>query len=68
MDNLIIILIIVIYGVYKIVNRICENKELLESDDSDIYNILGKVIDENRELWQRLLRKEEGENFEQEKR
>ena len=58
MDNLIIILIIVIYGIYKIVNRICENKELLESDDSDIYIIIDKLIDENRELMERLLEKE----------
>lgn len=58
MDNLIIILIIVIYGVYKIVNRICENKELLESDDSDIYFIIDKLVDENRELMERLLEKE----------
>lgn len=58
MDNLIIILIIVIYGVYKIVNRICENKELLESDDSDIYIIIDKLVDENRELMERLLEKE----------
>lgn len=60
MDNLIIILIIVIYGVYKIVNRICENKELLESDDSDIYFIIDKLVDENRELMERLLEKEVG--------
>lgn len=58
MDNIIIILIIVIYGVYKIVNRICENKELLESDDSDIYFIIDKLVDENRELMERLLEKE----------
>lgn len=58
MDNLIIILIIVIYGVYKIVNRICENKELLESDDRDIYIIIDKLVDENRELMERLLEKE----------
>lgn len=58
MDNLIIILIIVIYGVYKIVNRICENKELLESDDNDIYIIIDKLVDENRELMERLLEKE----------
>lgn len=58
MDNLIIILIIVIYGIYKIVNRICENKELLESDDSDIYFIIDKLVDENRELMERLLEKE----------
>ncbi len=58
MDNLIIILIIVIYGLYKIVNRICENKELLESDDSDIYFIIDKLVDENRELMERLLEKE----------
>ena len=58
MNTFVIIVIIVIYGIYKIVNRICENKELLESDDSDIYNILDKVIDENRELWERLLEKE----------
>ena len=48
MDNLIIILIIVIYRIYKIVNRICGNKELLESDDSDIYFIIDKLVDENR--------------------
>lgn len=60
MDNLIIILIIVIYGVYKIVNRICENKELLESDDSDIYFIIDKLVDENRELMERLLKEEVG--------
>lgn len=58
MDNLIIILIIVIYGLYKIVNRICENKELLESNDSDIYFIIDKLVDENRELMERLLEKE----------
>lgn len=58
MDNLIIILIIVIYAIYKIVNRICENKELLESDDSDIYFIIDKLVDENRELMERLLEKE----------
>lgn len=58
MDRLIIILIIVIYGLYKIVNRICENKELLESDDSDIYFIIDKLVDENRELMERLLEKE----------
>lgn len=58
MDNLIIILIIVIYGLYKIVNRICENKELMESDDSDIYFIIDKLVDENRELMERLLEKE----------
>lgn len=58
MDNLIIILIIVIYGLYKIVNRICENKKLLESNDSDIYFIIDKLVDENRELMERLLEKE----------
>lgn len=59
MDNLIIILIIVIYGVYKIVNRICEHKEMMEEDDdSDIYFIIDKLIDENRELMERLLKKE----------
>lgn len=58
MDRLIIILIIVIYGVYKIVNRICEHKELLKSDDSDIYDIINKLVDENRELMERLLEKE----------
>lgn len=58
MDNLIIILIIVIYGLYKIVNRICDNKELLESNDSDIYFIIDKLVDENRELMERLLEKE----------
>ena len=58
MDNLIIILIIVIYGLYKIVNRICENKELLESNDSDIYNVINNLVDENRELMERLLEKE----------
>lgn len=58
MDRLIIILIIVIYGVYKIVNRVCEHKELLKSDDSDIYDIINKLVDENRELMERLLEKE----------
>lgn len=58
MDRLIIVIIIVIYGIYKIVNRICENKELLESDDSDIYFIIDKLVDENRELMERLLEKE----------
>ena len=58
MDNLIIILIIIIYGLYKIVNRICENKELIENDENDIYVIMNKLIDENKELMERLLEKE----------
>lgn len=58
MNTFVIIVIIVIYGIYKIVNRICENKELLESDDSDIYSIIDKLVDENRELMERLLEKE----------
>ena len=58
MDRLIIILIIVIYGVYKVVNRICEHKELLKSDNSDIYNVINNLVDENRELMERLLEKE----------
>ena len=59
MDNLIIILIIIIFGIYKIVNRICEHKEMMEEDDdSNIYVIIDKLIDENRELMERLLEKE----------
>lgn len=63
MNTFVIIVIIGIYGIYKIVDRTLEHKELLEEADSDIYNILGKVIDENRELWERLLEKEEVENL-----
>ena len=55
MDRLIIVIIIVIYGLYKVVNRICEHKELLKSD---IYNVINNLVDENRELMERLLEKE----------
>lgn len=58
MDNLIIIFIIGVYGAYKVLDRAYEHKELLENEDDNAYAIIDKLIDENRELMERLLEKE----------
>ena len=62
MDNLIIILIIVIYGVYKIVGRVFEYKEMMEEDCSDLYDLINRLLNENRELYEKLLYEKEKRN------
>ena len=52
MENIIIILIITIYGIYKLVDRICEAVEtsIMSQEESDEIQTIEMLIEQNREL------------------
>lgn len=55
MDNIILILIITVYAIYKIVDRVCETIEMQR--DSEEYKTIDKLLDENIRLQEELFEK-----------
>lgn len=64
MDNIILIIIILAYSIYKIVDRVCETIDMKK--DSEEYRALNRIIDENIKLTDTLLAIEEEKYLEEE--
>ncbi|MFG6319592.1 MAG: hypothetical protein K1W33_07065 [Clostridia bacterium] len=57
MDNIILIIIITAYTIYKIIERVCDTIDMQK--DSEEYKAINRIIDENIKLTDTLLAIEE---------
>lgn len=57
MDNIILIIIITAYTIYKIIERFCDTIDMQK--DSEEYKAINRIIDENIKLTDTLLAIEE---------
>lgn len=64
MDNIILIIIITAYTIYKIIERVCDTIDMQK--DSEEYKAINRIIDENIKLTDTLLAIEEGKHLEDE--
>lgn len=64
MDNIILIIIITAYTIYKIIERVCDTIDMQK--DSEEYKAINRIIDENIKLTDTLLAIEEEKYLEEE--
>lgn len=64
MDNIILIIIIMAYTIYKIIERVCDTIDMKK--DSEEYRAINRIIDENIKLTDTLLAIEEEKYLEDE--
>ena len=64
MDNIILIIIITAYTIYKIIERVCDTIDMQK--DSEEYKAINKIIDVNIKLTDTLLAIEEEKYLEEE--